>query len=705
MCAAMSAGAGLFLFLLPLAALPVVFHLLMRRRRKKLLFSTLMFFHRVDPKLSSRRRLREILLLACRVLLIALVLLTLARLTLHSTGGLLGLHGTQAVVVVLDNSASMSGPAAGGGGQAKLSLAVEGARALLTHLDEGADAAVVLLVPDPATGFESAGMTADTGGLARSLDRVTPTDGTGNVARALSRAQALLRATSPGGAGAIHIFTDLQEAEWAQQKVDERLLAEQVHVVFHRVPSVPAEGPNVAIVQAELIGRRILPRQPYNVQVVLRNDGPGPAKIRLNSEDDQRKTTTEPIEMAAGKEKTVTLLVQPESPGYHWVKVWVEGDSFQGDNRAAVGYLCESKALVLLAGTAEAYGVLPHALSPFGDGRFTSLVLGYAKVEDLRGRVEQDRPALVVLTWHDLAKVGAADWLQEYITRGGNLAVLPGIEGPGAAGTGPAWLGVAVGPRQSLTEEAPVQVIDGTAPFWSGLKDAEGRLRLGPVRARRYCPLTLPKDKEFAPLLGLGPEKILLAAGRMGQGQIVLSGLAFDPGWTSLPRLKSIVVLAQTMALGGKAPEAASLSLVAGTAPDALPGKGDQVHIVSLVGDPLDWSGLRSTVPAFPRSGAYSVRVGEESFCLSVRSSDREGGNRFIETGVVPALGRAPHTVRTLSESDLQEALTASRTGLPLYLPFLILAALGLVAESLLGAPPARKRLEQKGRAAQAVKT
>ena len=55
-------GASLFLYLLPLAAAPVLFHLLMRRQRKTVLFSTRMFFDSMKPRLSFHRKFREPLL-------------------------------------------------------------------------------------------------------------------------------------------------------------------------------------------------------------------------------------------------------------------------------------------------------------------------------------------------------------------------------------------------------------------------------------------------------------------------------------------------------------------------------------------------------------------------------------------------------------------------------------------------------------------
>ena len=62
----MTFAATTFLYLLPLAGLPIVFHLILRQKKRTVVFSTLMFFHRVDPKLNTRRRIRE-WLNRCRV--------------------------------------------------------------------------------------------------------------------------------------------------------------------------------------------------------------------------------------------------------------------------------------------------------------------------------------------------------------------------------------------------------------------------------------------------------------------------------------------------------------------------------------------------------------------------------------------------------------------------------------------------------------
>ena len=166
----MTIGAGLFLGLLPLVAAPILFHLLKRRQRKTIRFSTELFFDSMKPRLSFHRKFREPLLLATRTLLLLFLLLALSRLAFPGMGSILGLSGEQAVVVVIDNSSSMVGNVAGND-RTKLSVALEGARVLLKNMDERGQAAVVLLVPDPAAD-RFGGMTTDKENLLNFLESI-----------------------------------------------------------------------------------------------------------------------------------------------------------------------------------------------------------------------------------------------------------------------------------------------------------------------------------------------------------------------------------------------------------------------------------------------------------------------------------------------------------------------------------------------------
>ena len=66
-----------FAWLLPLASLPIIFHLFYRIKKRPRPFSTLMFFHRIDPRLSARRKIMEWIVLALRTLLILFLLMAL----------------------------------------------------------------------------------------------------------------------------------------------------------------------------------------------------------------------------------------------------------------------------------------------------------------------------------------------------------------------------------------------------------------------------------------------------------------------------------------------------------------------------------------------------------------------------------------------------------------------------------------------------
>lgn len=94
------------LFALPLAVLPVVIHLIHLYRRRQVKWAAMMFLRMAQRMNKGLSRLRQILILAFRVLAVAAILLVITR---PMAGGLLGLTGgmPDTVIVLLDRSASM----------------------------------------------------------------------------------------------------------------------------------------------------------------------------------------------------------------------------------------------------------------------------------------------------------------------------------------------------------------------------------------------------------------------------------------------------------------------------------------------------------------------------------------------------------------------------------------------------------------------
>jgi len=686
-------GAAVFLALLPLAAAPVVFHLLMRRKSRKLVFSTPMFFHKVDPKLRSKRRLQEILLLVSRVLLIAMVLLTLSRLSIDTAEDIFALGERQMVVVIIDNSGSMSAKTLDGD-KTKLRTAKDSARVLLSHLDEDAKAAVLTLVDDPNV-RASRDMKDDKKLLAETIGRIAATEATGRPAESLMRAISILKAASTTGAGSVHVFTDLQNSEWGVGNIDRIIDAENVRIFFHNVPTAPMES-NVSLVHAQLSDRRVLPKQPHSVLVELRNDGKESVAVRLNSQDDQRKQTSRTVLVPAETRKTSSIMIQPESKGNHWVRVWIEGDGFVGDNQAVIAYLCGSVARVFLVGDGSEFGGLPLALSPYGDGRYTSLVPEVVNLDSLPGRIVKTEPVLLVMTWTEAARIAnasAGQWLENYVTGGGNLLLVPPARKTMGAVRIPGWIDAAVSDRVKLTKQARFRVLSEANSFWSDLRVARGTVKLTGAFAYQYHPVLLPEDGRTVPLLGLDRTGTALALAARGRGRVICSGIAFTRQWSLLPKMQEFVVMAQTMALGSGSSESARIvSMVAGQSPESLPGKDNDIRIVSLVGDPMDWSGSRDQFPKFARSGGYEIRIGQKHYGLSVRASAQEGSREFISGESVPLMGKIEHEVIALNDDkELKELLAASHAGINLYLPLLLMAMIAIMAEGILGSPRQHK--------------
>jgi len=697
--------APIFLYLLPLAALPILFHLVLKRKKRTVVFSTLMFFHRTDPKLNSRRKIRQWLLLAARILLIMFILLALSR-PQFATSANLG--GKIAVVVIVDNSGSMNGSS--NDGKEKLQCAAEGARRLISELDKGCQAAVVPLVDDPVVEVTDS-LTSNKEFLLASIAQIRPTEATGDVDRALTRAFSLLHAGTTK-TGTVHIFTDLQQTEWAEtsglavspgrwSRYPRRqagannadAAAAGITVCFHKIKSKMREQANVAITAVQFPEERILPQRSYNVGLVLQNDSDAAADVQVNSVDSKGSHNTEKVTLERGTFKTAEIEVTPDTAGYHWVRAWIEGDGFAADNAAGIGLFCEETATVLFAGAREEFGVLPLALSPFGQGQFTGMVTQFCPPVRLREIAAKRKPILIAMTWTTMQSMaGSAAWLRGYVEGGGNLLVLPSttVERRFVSGQLPDWLGAKAKPLEVHVQGVSLQTLDRTTGFWHPVREAAPARRDSdwePGDAYMFFPLEL--GDEFMPLFGVNSQKVVLAQKNLGTGRIYVSGMAFAPRWSALPSTGLFVVVAQRIATSGtSSAQQRVLSLVAGERPHGVRMANHEVKVASLVGDSADWQGKEQDVPVFPKAGVYLLTAGDSQYCISVRASDKEGLDKFLQGSQVPAMGRIAHYVFDYNEAeDFEQYRRYQARTVELYLPLLLLATLALLAEGLLGSP------------------
>ncbi len=705
-------GSTLFLYLLPLAVLPVVFHFLLKQKKRKLFFSTLMFFHRTDPRLHSRRRIREWLILMLRMLLIALVLLALGRPVwrLGSAGG-----GSDQVIVI-DNSASMAGLSVDG--QSRLALALDGARKLLTA---GSAERTILAttVPDALLAFPET-FSSDRADLIDRLERIQPTHGVGEPGRAVEKAIQWLT-DGPAGGGTVHVFTDLQENDWSGfEQLSGRLRPGNCAVAIHRIEPMIRDQANGAIRAVQAPPGRLLPRHTYSVGFTIQNTSGYPLKADLNLLDSEGVSRRESVTIQAHLARTVYADMELREPavavgaedsaeGFYWMRAWLEGDSFAGDNEASAVLYCSPRAKVLLVGKPGDFGVLPMALSPGGAGNFTGLVTVNCELDALAGRIENERPVMVVISWESakaLKDQAESTFLLDTIRSGVNLLITPAADEKEVVGgdllTG--WLGAELYGGKENENGIRISTLERRARFW---QDATMQQRSGAtladafnqesIRALRWYPLRL--TARYDPLLGSGYDNVVLAERRMDQGMIYLSGLGFDRAWSNLPASGLMVILAQRMALSSLArtelaPRVYAMAAGSTAATAEMAGEG---QVVSLAGDSLEWHGPLDGLAGIARSGVYLVAAGDEKYCLAVQADSQEGvdnyydvtGGNELKVDHTYCLVR-PYSIEALGRPDLLAQIGA----VDLFVPMLILAALALIGEGLLANPRIRRQSE-----------
>ena len=665
------------LWLLPLGLLPVVFHLFFRVRRQPRAFSSLMFFLAVDPRLGMRRKIREWLLLALRCLLLLALLLALAR-PVRPGRGAAGIT----LVAVIDNSASMQ--AAGRGGERRLTRAAAAAAALFE--DEAVSfAGLVTTVRDPLAAMP-ASVTGDRASLLAALAAIRPTQAAGDPSRALAAAIAAVRGALRS-AGEVHLLTDLQASEWrvGDAPLD---LPPAVTLIVHDVGGDGDQAGCVGLAALRPPARPPLAGRAWSVGVTVRNLGGEPAEVVLHAlEKAGGEHIRETVRLAAGAERDVPLTFRSRQTGGAQVRVWLEG---QAAAPVAEGWLDvppSDGVAVVLAGSPADYGLLAPALSPTGDGALTGIRVSAAEAEALAARLESPpRPALVAVTPSLLAQSALAGPLHAFVKAGGRLLVAPGVGRLISQPALPGWCGAAWGETYQNEAGGDWRILAADAAIWDELRGPDGEPLWRGILAYRGVRLRVDRAQAVA---GLATGEPLLARHAVDRGEVIVSGVAWDSAWSTLPHKAAFLALVQGLALSGRT--AGSVPPVIAGA--ALPGatatnQATEVEIQALAGGEGHWR-LMSDDPRLPvRAGIYQIGTGALARRVSVMGDLREAAPARVTGGAVPRLGTTPHLViREANAAARLKAVQSQRRGRSLFGPLLLVAVAALLLEAVAGEP------------------
>ena len=542
-----------FLVGLLAASLPVLIHLLNRRRLQRIQFPAVRFILLSQKRISRSYRLRHWLLLALRTLAVVFLVLLLANPIFQTGAGLFAGGGPVSLVVLLDNSLSMTWSGDGNG----FKQAKEAAKLLISALNDGDRAA---LLPTSITGKEIIRLKSQKDVLSRELDAIEIADGTANLTAALEKAYELLN--EPAGQKEIRLITDMGLTGWDQfslaalKRVDPSIPVKLIRVGRKEQPL------NASIKEIRLGSQGVGVDIPLKIEATLGNFGTQEIKdvlvqLSIDGQNKEQKLAT----LSPKGEATVSFQTRVGQAGAHMGQVSLTKDGLAGNVVANFTLDAQDKLRVLVVDgdpqtslvQSESF-FLSRALNPAGE-RDSSLFLPTVIVPDALNAAALDSYQVVVLCNVAALPDGFVANLQNFVRQGGGLLIFGGDKiqadsyNQKLAQVAPAEL------REKKTgPEASGEKIDQLDAAHPALQIFADPILLESLKSSRVWGYTRASARG-RPLISLANGDPLLLEQKVGAGKALLITTTADRDWSDLPLKTAYLPLIQSLTqylAGGK---------------------------------------------------------------------------------------------------------------------------------------------------------
>ena len=541
------------------ASLPILIHLLNRRKLNRIRFPAVRFILMSQKRISRSYRLRHWLLLALRTLAVVLLALLLANPIFQTGAGLFAGGGPVSLVIVLDNSLSMTWSGDGNG----FKQAKEAARLLIASLNDGDRAA---LIPTNPTGKQTFRLKSEKEVLLKELERIEIADGTADFSDALNRAYALLN--EPAGQKEIRLITDMGLTGWDQFSTSS-LKQYDPSIPLKTIRTGKQQQPlNGTIKEVRLASQGVGVNLPLRLEATLTNFGATEIKdalvqLSIDGQNKEQKLTSIP----PGGEAAVTFQTELGRAGSHVGRVNLKKDGFAGNTVLHFGLDAQDKLKVLVVdGDPQTALVqsetffLTRALSPAGAQESSSLYLPTVIIADALNATPLEPYQVVLLCNLRSLPEALVPKLQNYLRQGGGLLIFGGdrveIENYNQrlVQSSPPLLPAPLGERK-LGPEAGGEKIDRLELAHPALQSFSDPILLESIKSARVWGYTRTTAPGKSSLMGLANGDPLFIEQKVGAGRVIFVSTSADRDWNDLPVKTAYLPLVQSLTnylAGGK---------------------------------------------------------------------------------------------------------------------------------------------------------
>lgn len=405
------------LFGLLAASIPVLIHLLNLRKLKKIDFSTLHFLKLIEKQKVRRVKLVQWLLMALRVLIIAMLVLGFSRPVIQdaSIPGFTSASKTSAVIII-DDSFSME---VVDGRGSLFNQAKNGVNLILSGLKEGDDVSIIFTSERYP---ELSSPSGDFSGLKKTISSLEPGFKTGMLNSAILKAASIM-GESDNLNKELYIFSDFQKSTLGNEKEFTDVSALLDSRVKTRLFNFNAkEVVNSAVTGIKVNNQVFEPGKDISVTATIRNFSDddvnnGLVSLYVNGERGAQKS----YNLSSGKITDVTLSARVDKPGFSEIRVEIDEDDLKPDNsRYASIYLPYEFKVVALGKPSD----LKFIKAAIEAGSFSGNMQVVTKEIPQTGSLDFNEVNMVIAAGSgsggDLSK------LKEYVKQGGGIMLFPG---------------------------------------------------------------------------------------------------------------------------------------------------------------------------------------------------------------------------------------------------------------------------------------